>query len=61
MVLQESVVLGQFVVSHVLGEVKQQMTGGLVIGGHQVSHLAHLAGAMAGVLLVLLLLRLPKE
>jgi hypothetical protein len=57
--LQESVVLGQFVVRQLLDELKAQAGGGLMLGGLQVSHIAHLAGAMAGVLLVLLLTRLP--
>ena len=34
--------------------------GGAAIGGMQVGHAAHLAGAVAGVLLVLALARLPK-
>ena len=38
------------------------MMGGqasLTVGGAQIGHLAHLAGAMVGVLLVFLLSRLP--
>ncbi|KAF5835352.1 hypothetical protein DUNSADRAFT_7518 [Dunaliella salina] len=58
--LLESLVLGQFVMTQVLSELKSQMRGGLTLaGGLQVSHLAHLGGALAGVLLVLLLQRLP--
>ena len=45
----------------VLSELKSQIGGGLTLaGGLQVSHLAHLGGALAGVLLVLLLQRLPS-
>lgn len=33
--------------------------GGTVIAGHHVGHIAHLAGALAGVLLVYCLSRLP--
>ncbi|KAJ9532348.1 hypothetical protein QJQ45_010346 [Haematococcus lacustris] len=56
----ESLVLGQFVVQQVLGEVKAQLGGGsLMAGGLKVSHLAHLGGALAGVLLVALLTRVP--
>lgn len=53
--------LGNFVVRQVLEELKHQVGGGLVLGGMQVSHMAHLGGAMAGVLLVLLLHRLPGD
>ncbi len=42
--LQESVVLGQFVVRQVWDELNNQVAGGLVVGGLQVSHLAHLGG-----------------
>ncbi len=35
------------------------MAGGLTLGGLQVAHVAHLAGAAVGVALVLLLQRLP--
>ncbi len=51
--------LGQFVVRQVWDEVRQQVAGGAIVGGLHVSHLAHLGGAFAGVLLVLLLQRLP--
>ncbi len=47
--VQESLVLGQFVVKQVLDEMKSQAMGGVVMGGLQVSHLAHLGGALAGV------------
>lgn len=56
--LLEAVVLGNFVVRQVVEETRMQLMGGSVRGGLQVSHVAHLAGAMAGVLLVLALLRL---
>lgn len=35
-------------------------SAGVRVGGVQVGHVAHLAGAAAGVLLVLLLSRLPE-
>jgi membrane associated rhomboid family serine protease len=35
--------------------------GAALMGGMQVGHVAHLAGACVGVLLVLLLSRLPGE
>eukprot|EP00197_Chlamydomonas_leiostraca_P014666 CAMPEP_0202868426 /NCGR_PEP_ID=MMETSP1391-20130828/10874_1 /ASSEMBLY_ACC=CAM_ASM_000867 /TAXON_ID=1034604 /ORGANISM="Chlamydomonas leiostraca, Strain SAG 11-49" /LENGTH=234 /DNA_ID=CAMNT_0049548599 /DNA_START=244 /DNA_END=948 /DNA_ORIENTATION=+ len=58
--LLESIVLGQFVVRQVLEEVAAQVGGGKVMaGGLAVSHLAHLGGALAGVLLVLALGMLP--
>ncbi|GLC45299.1 hypothetical protein PLESTM_001717500 [Pleodorina starrii] len=57
--LLEAVVLGQFVVRQVLEEAKNQVAGGLMVGGMAVSHAAHLAGAAVGVLLVLLLQGLP--
>lgn len=58
--LLESVILGQFVVSQVINEAKMQFgTQGMTIAGAKVGHLAHLFGALAGVLLVFLLSRLP--
>jgi hypothetical protein len=42
-----------------MDEMKHQVTGGLSQGGMRVAHVAHLGGALAGVLLVLALLRLP--
>jgi membrane associated rhomboid family serine protease len=59
--LLEFVVFGQFVVQQVLSEVKAQAAGGLALGsgGLAVSHVAHLAGALAGVLLILLLRAIP--
>lgn len=44
----------------VLQEAKHQAAGGLMIGGMAVGHVAHLAGALAGVLLVLAISRLPE-
>lgn len=58
--LLELVILGSFVVQQVLGELQMAAGGGLTVGGMQVGHVAHLAGAAAGVLLVLLLSRLPE-
>ncbi|EFJ44375.1 hypothetical protein VOLCADRAFT_106417 [Volvox carteri f. nagariensis] len=58
--LLEAAVLGQFVVRQVLDEARHQVAGGLMMGGMAVSHAAHLAGAAVGVLLVLVLQRLPE-
>lgn len=45
----------------VLSEFQMATAGrGLTMGGMQVGHVAHLAGAAMGVLLVLLLSRLPE-
>lgn len=62
--LMEAVVLGSFVARQVLEEVAMVSSGkALVAAGGQltVGHMAHLGGAAAGVLLVLLLSRLPKD
>lgn len=59
--LVESSVLASFVVPQVLSEVKSQALGGTVTAsGSTVGHVAHLGGAAAGVLVVLLLSRLEK-
>jgi len=65
--LLESVILGQFVIQQVATEVRNQAAvakatqlGGLVTAGVQVSHVAHLGGAVMGALLVLMLSRLPE-
>ena len=62
--LLEAVILGQFVVKQVLGEVQLAAAGrgaaAATLGGMQIGHVAHLAGAAVGVLLVLLLARLPE-
>jgi len=57
--LLEGAILGQFVVGQVLREAQAQAAGGLVVRGLQVGHIAHLAGAFAGVLLVWLLSKIP--
>lgn len=50
----------QFVIQQVAGEVQQVAAGkAATIGGLQVGHVAHLAGAAAGVVLVALISRLP--
>ena len=61
--LLECATLASFVVPRVLSEVRSQALGGTVTGaGSTVGHVAHLGGAAAGVLLVLLLSRLsPAE
>ena len=41
-------------------EVKSAQAGGLVIAGAQVGHVAHLGGALMGVLLILALTRIPE-
>jgi membrane associated rhomboid family serine protease len=43
----------------VLSEFQNATGGGVTVGGMQVGHIAHLAGAAVGVLLVVLLSRLP--
>lgn len=57
--LLESVILGWFVTRQVVSEAAAQVSGGATIGGLAVGHLAHLGGALAGVLLVLALKSLP--
>jgi membrane associated rhomboid family serine protease len=58
--LLEAAILGSFVVRQVMNEAAAQASGGLVMGGLSVSHLAHLGGALAGVVLVLALRALPE-
>lgn len=50
------------VCAQVIEEGQKQFFGGLAVGvgKMKVSHVAHLSGALAGVLLVLLLHRLPS-
>ena len=43
-----------------LQEVKSAQAGGLAIAGAKVGHVAHLGGALMGVLLILALSRLPE-
>ena len=58
--LVECSVLASFVVPRVLQEVRSQSLGGaMTASGASVGHVAHLGGAVAGVLVVLLLSRLP--
>ncbi|GBF93629.1 hypothetical protein Rsub_06351 [Raphidocelis subcapitata] len=57
--LLEGLILGWFVVRQVVGEAAAQASGGLSIGGLAVGHIAHLGGALAGVLLVLALKSVP--
>ena len=40
-------------------EAMSMKAGSAVIAGHRVGHIAHLGGALAGVMLVYLLSRLP--
>lgn len=58
--LVECLVLGQFVVKQVLQEVVSAQNGGAMIGASKVGHIAHLAGAMVGVVLILVLTRIPE-
>lgn len=61
--LIEAAILGQYVVLQLSQEVSAQATvmgAGAMIGASSVSHVAHLAGAAAGVLLVFALTRLPE-
>lgn len=59
--LLEAVILGSFVLKQVLGEVHMVASGKALAaaGGMSVGHFAHLGGALAGVLLVWGLSRLP--
>ncbi|KAL4859452.1 Rhomboid-like protein 11 [Chlorella vulgaris] len=57
--LLEMAILGTFVSQQVLSEFQNATGGGVTVGGMQVGHIAHLAGAAVGVLLVVLLSRLP--
>jgi membrane associated rhomboid family serine protease len=60
--LLEALVLGTFVTRQLGAEVGAAAAGGRVAaGGAVVGHAAHLAGAAAGGLLVLLLSRLPRS
>lgn len=57
--LIECGILGQFVIKQLLQEAMSMKAGSTVIAGHRVGHVAHLGGALAGVVLVYLLSRLP--
>ena len=50
----------QYVWRQVMSETAAVLSGGTTVGGLSVGHWAHLGGAIGGVLLVLLLSRLPK-
>lgn len=52
-------ILGQFVVTHIIHEVNAQLQGGTSSSMGTVGHLSHLAGALMGVLLIVLLKQLP--
>jgi len=65
--LLEFGILGQFVFQQLATEVKNQAAvastsklGSMVAGGVQVSHVAHIGGALVGALLVLILSRIPE-
>ena len=45
--------------THILQEAMSMKAGSAVVAGHRVGHVAHLGGALAGVILVYLLSRLP--
>lgn len=53
----EAAILGQFVLQQVWREIKTQAVAGAAVTG--ISNVAHLGGALAGVLLVYLLSKLP--
>lgn len=58
--LLEAAILGSYVVKQVLQEVQMVTSGSSVVAGAMtVGHMAHLGGALGGVLLVLFLSRLP--
>jgi membrane associated rhomboid family serine protease len=58
--LLEATILGSYVVKQVLQEVQMMTSGASVVAGAvSVGHMAHLGGALGGVLLVLFLSRLP--
>lgn len=60
--LMEAVILGSFVVRQVLQEVSMVSSGkAMSVGGMSVGHWAHLGGAAAGVVLVLMLSKLPQD
>ncbi len=60
--LIESAIVGQFVFEQVKNEVKMQAGRmGNKLVGNQVSHAAHLGGALAGVILILAISRLPAS
>ena len=54
----EAVILGQFVLQQLVQELRSQAMAGAAASG--ISHAAHLGGALAGVLLILLLSKLPE-
>ena len=57
----EVVILGQFVVDRFLSEAKMIAAAGSGVGAGNVNHVAHLGGAIAGVLLIIFLQRMvPK-
>jgi membrane associated rhomboid family serine protease len=59
--LLEAVVLGNFVIRQLFEEMRMQIVGGSAMHGSlQVAHAAHLGGALAGILLILFLSKLPK-
>jgi len=58
--LLEALILGSYVIKQVLQEVQIVASGSsMVVGQMSVGHMAHLGGAAAGVMLVILLSRLP--
>ena len=55
--LLEAAILGQFVVQQIWAEIRSQA---ITAGAAGVSHAAHLGGALAGVLLIWLLSKIPE-
>jgi len=58
--LLEGLILGWFVIRQVMSEMQAQVAGGTMVGGLAVGHIAHLGGALAGVLLVMALRSVPE-
>lgn len=56
---KQALILGNFVVERVWQEGALQLSGGATAGNALVNHTAHLAGALAGVMLIALLSSLP--
>jgi len=58
--IMETFILGQFVMEQITREMKMQVAvGGKIAASGGVNHIAHLSGALAGVVLIWLLSRLP--
>ena len=59
--LMEGAIIGNFVYTQLKAEVQSQAgQGAALVGGVAVNHVAHLAGALSGVLLMILLSSLAR-